>query len=145
MSAIGSYTFDGCKKLSFVTIGEKVETIGSSAFKDCGLRTVIVKNITPAKNSTWDTFPNRSIATLYVPYGSKGDYEAADYWKQFKSIVEIGDNSSIIIFADYNVKELCTSNWDSNGDGELDKDEAAAVTDLGTVFKNNYNITSFDE
>ena len=50
-----------------------------------------------------------------------------------------------ITFADANVKSLCVVNWDTNGDGELSYAEAAAVTDLGQVFKNNTTITSFDE
>lgn len=50
-----------------------------------------------------------------------------------------------IAFADENVKALCVANWDTNGDGELSYAEAAAVTDLGEVFKNNTTITSFDE
>ena len=50
-----------------------------------------------------------------------------------------------IYFADTNVKALCVDNWDTNNDGELSEDEAAAVTDLGTVFKYNTQITSFDE
>lgn len=51
----------------------------------------------------------------------------------------------IINFADANVKALCVANWDTNGDGELSEAEAAAVTDLGTVFKRNNSITSFNE
>ncbi len=54
-----------------------------------------------------------------------------------------GDN--IITFADANVKAICVANWDTNGDGELSYDEAAAVTSLGSVFNGNYRITSFDE
>ena len=50
-----------------------------------------------------------------------------------------------ITFADANVKALCVQNWDTNGDGELSEAEAAAVTDLGEVFKQNTTITSFDE
>lgn len=50
-----------------------------------------------------------------------------------------------IIFADAAVKALCVENWDTNGDGELSEAEAAAVTDIGTVFQNNTQITSFDE
>ena len=50
-----------------------------------------------------------------------------------------------ITFADDNVKALCVANWDANDDGELSYAEAAAVTDLGEVFKNNTTITSFDE
>ena len=34
-------------------------------------------------------FSNRTNATLYVPAGSKAAYEAADYWKEFKEIVEM--------------------------------------------------------
>ena len=52
---------------------------------------------------------------------------------------------SPIVFADANVKALCVANWDTNGDGELSYDEAAAVTDLGQVFSNNSSITSFNE
>ena len=50
-----------------------------------------------------------------------------------------------IAFADLNVKALCVANWDTNGDGELSYAEAAAVTDLGVVFKSNTTITSFEE
>ena len=50
-----------------------------------------------------------------------------------------------ITFADANVKALCVANWDTNGDGNLSEAEAAAVTSLGTVFKSNTQITSFDE
>lgn len=58
-----------------------------------------------------------------------GDYEPDDF----------------IAFADANVKALCVANWDTNGDGELSYVEAAAVTDLGEVFRNNSTIMSFDE
>lgn len=54
----------------------------------------------------------------------------------------IGNN---IQFADAEVKRICVENWDTNGDGELSKEEAAAVKSIGTVFKDNNKITSFDE
>ena len=50
-----------------------------------------------------------------------------------------------ITFADANVKALCVANWDTNYDGELSTDEAAAVTSFGQVFKGKKNITTFDE
>jgi hypothetical protein len=43
------------------------------------------------------------------------------------------------------VKALCVANWDTSGDGELSYTEAAAVTTLGEVFKNNDDITTFNE
>jgi hypothetical protein len=50
-----------------------------------------------------------------------------------------------IIFADANVKAICVSHWDTDGDGELSYGEAASVRDLGTCFRENLDITSFDE
>jgi hypothetical protein len=50
-----------------------------------------------------------------------------------------------ITFADANVKAICVANWDTNGNGELSYAEAAAVTDLGQVFRENTTITSFEE
>ena len=55
------------------------------------------------------------------------------------------NDDSIITFADPKVKALCVANWDTNGDGQLSRNEAAAVTDLGQVFANNSELASFDE
>lgn len=54
-------------------------------------------------------------------------------------------NFDYIQFADSQVKALCVANWDTNGDGELSKAEAAGVRDLSNVFSGNTTITSFDE
>ena len=50
-----------------------------------------------------------------------------------------------IQFADAAVKAICVANWDTDGDGELSMDEAAQVMDIGTLFKSNETITSFNE
>jgi len=50
-----------------------------------------------------------------------------------------------IVFADAKVKAICVANWDTNYDGELSVKEAAAVTAIGTLFKDNDAISSFDE
>lgn len=50
-----------------------------------------------------------------------------------------------IAFADAAVESICLDNWDTNSDGKLSVAEAAAVTDLGTVFKNNSKIKTFEE
>ena len=60
-------------------------------------------------------------------------------------IDDVTIGSANIVFADPNVKQICVQHWDTNGDGELSYAEAAAVTSLGTVFKNNTTITSFNE
>ena len=47
-----------------------------------------VGNKTPVAIGS-NTFSNRKNATLYVPYGCKSAYAAANYWKEFKEIVEV--------------------------------------------------------
>lgn len=49
-----------------------------------------------------------------------------------------------IAFADQNVKQICVSNWDVNGDGEIEYDEIADVTELHG-FQGHSDIRSFDE
>lgn len=54
----------------------------------------------------------------------------------------------IIHFSSPELKEVCVYNWDTNGDGELSKAEAAAVTNIvGKMSFSAYKdeITSFDE
>lgn len=133
--------FAECSSLKSVIIPSSVTSIGEGAFYDCSaLTSVAVCNEEPVSISS-DTFSNSANATLYVPAGTKAAYEAADYWKEFKEIIEMVP----IEFADAKVKAICVANWDVNGDGELYDVEAAAVTDLGDVFKENREITSFDE
>lgn len=52
---------------------------------------------------------------------------------------------NIIQFEDENVKKLCVATWDINGDHELSQEEAAVVTTLGTLFKENTEIQLFNE
>ena len=64
-------------------------TIDYMAFGYCtGLTSVTVLNPTPVA-ITQNVFTNRKNATLYVPQGSKSAYQAANYWKEFKEIIEI--------------------------------------------------------
>jgi len=144
VTSIESAAFYDCSGLTSITIPESVTSIGDGAFSDCSsLTSVTVENPTPITISSGD-FTNCKNATLYVPAGSKAAYEAADYWKDFGNIIEI-DLSPAITFADNAVKTICVANWDTNGDGELSMSEAAAVTELGELFKGNEEIIWFDE
>lgn len=87
---IGESAFSGCGGMTSLQIGGQVSQIGSDAFGECGrLRKVTVKCKVPPSISP-STFPNRSNETLVVPKGCKSAYEDADYWWEFKEIVEEG-------------------------------------------------------
>lgn len=137
--AFGEGAFQNATGLTAISIPSSVTSIGDNAFDGCSnLTNVTVAWETPISiNST--VFPNSNNATLHVPSGSESAYVSADCWKGFKTIAEP------IVFADNAVKALCLANWDTDGDGELYMDEAAMVTDLGSVFTENTDITTFDE
>ena len=44
-------------------------------------------------NST--VFPNRANCTLYVHQGCQALYQTADYWKEFKEIIEFGEDEPV--------------------------------------------------
>ena len=131
--------------LTAVSIPKSVASYGKKVFYGCDdIETVMVGAKTPAA-LTSDVFTCTSRATLIVPTGTLAAYEKANVWKDFLKHIEISSSTLPIHFADSQVKELCVANWDQDGDKELSYAEAAAVTDLGEVFKNNTNIQSFDE
>lgn len=60
--------------------------------------------------------------------------------------IEYNPSDVNIIFVDTNVKSICVTNWDTDGNGELSMQEALAVTAINSSpFTNNTSITSFDE
>jgi len=143
--SIGYASFAYCHDLKTVFIPNSVSTITSEAFNGCyNLGEVYIDRATPIAIDE-DVFSNRSNSVLYVPSGAKAAYEVANYWKEFKEIREMLPSSPNIPFADSYTENVCLNNWDTNHDGELSQSEAAAVSDLGTVFKNNTDIVSFDE
>ncbi len=89
VTSIGEYAFEHCSSLTSITIPSSVTSIGEGAFEHCpNLTSVTVLMETPVSISAY-TFYNRKNSVLYVPAGCKAAYEAADYWKEFKQIVEL--------------------------------------------------------
>ncbi len=147
VTTIGQNAFSQCSNLESVTIPASVSTIGQSAFGYCSkLKTVVVGHQVPLEHVGQYCFTDSYLSqmTLHVPAGTKSAYEQVVPWKNFGTIVE-EEPILFLEFTDANVKAICVANWDTDGDGEISRQEAAAVTNLGTVFKSNTTITSFDE
>lgn len=166
ITKIGESAFMGNRNLSTVIMRNGVKTIGESAFNNTNIQSIYLSgSITSIGNAAFynsnklnsvkaassipitisnNVFSNAGNVTLYVPQGSKDAYENAENWKTF-SLIEEYPNGNVINFTDAKVKEICVSNWDLDGDGELDENEAKEVEELGIQFQNNTEITSFDE
>ena len=91
--SISNGAFRNCEGLSSIRIPVRVSAIGKGAFKGCNNLLSVICEIEDPLEIDSTAFSNRANATLYVPIGSKAAYEAADYWKEFKEIVEIEDDS----------------------------------------------------
>ena len=114
--------------------------------------------VTPLKNVANYAFSDDcqiEYATLHVPESALESYKSTEPWSKFGTIVALkegdpgyADNppvNGVITFADSRVEKICADNWDTDGDGKLSEQEAAAVKDLRTVFKSNSQITTFNE
>ena len=145
VTTLGNYSFSGQTHLTSLTIPASVTSLGTGVFENAtGLTEIYMKATTPPTLG-YNVFDRLDLDDIwvYVPCGTLGDYENDDDgWGLFYYII---DPCANISFADANVKAICVANWDTGGDGELSYGEAAEVTDLGTAFKNNTTITSFNE
>jgi hypothetical protein len=82
-------SFQGCWSLTSVEIPSTVQYIGEFAFSDCvNIDTVIIHVKSPI-TLDGNEFTNRSNITLYVPAGCKATYKLAEYWNDFKEIIEM--------------------------------------------------------
>ena len=159
---IGAYAFNECKNLTSVNIPNGVETLTYSLFWGSGLTSITIPHsVTEISNYVFrnnnnlvdvrvenpvpveitdQVFTNRSNATLYVPAGSKVAYEAANYWKEFKEIVEMGDlngdgqltaQDASLMLQHVAGKTLIDENTlkaaDMNGDGEVTAQDASLI------------------
>jgi hypothetical protein len=61
------------------------------------------------------------------------------------AIRSIREKMHLITFNDENAESISISNWDENGDGELSFEEAAAVTDIGEIFRGATSMKNFEE
>ncbi len=113
--SIGNYAFNNCSGLASVEIPNSVRSIGDYVFYGCSsLKEVTVERETPITISA-NVFSNRAKATLYVPAGCKAAYEAAQYWQDFKEIIEMSSGVTV---------------GDLNGDGIVSITDVVLIIDV---------------
>lgn len=86
-----SETFANCINLRNVTLGKKLSSVGKAVFSGCNNLLTVTARMAEPITITADVFPYRTTETLYVFADSKELYSAANYWKEFGQIAEIGD------------------------------------------------------
>ena len=93
LETIGAYAFQDCRMVSEIFIPQSVLNIGSSAFSRCnGLGKIKAFSKLPISlGNSVNVFDyiDKTLCQLYVPFGSKSAYQAADQWKDFQNIVEM--------------------------------------------------------
>lgn len=89
LKMIGSSCFFHCPLLSTLTLPQTINVIDEYAFSYCGIKKLTVRWQNPAviNNNVFDG-NNLSKSTLYVPLGSKTQYENSIGWNYFGNIIE---------------------------------------------------------
>lgn len=140
ITKIGRNAFFPCANLINIVIPSKVTKIDMQAFQYCrNLKTITLENPTPAAiTSTTFGDVNKSECILYVPAGTKSLYKGADYWNEFKNILEVGEKQEDQVYkvtvnigdggtVYYNGNQLINGNSDIevkyNGEFTLNYDE----------------------
>ena len=88
MTSIGEFAFYQCSRLTSVTIGNNVESIGDGAFSRCN--SLIIRSlakIPPILESTIDAI------SLEVPLGSAIEYTKAKFWNDINNIFAKSNNN----------------------------------------------------
>ena len=95
VTTIDDAAFYACYNLACITIPKNVTTIGSEAFCGCdNIASFYCKAVVPpilGENAldTWDGYKYITLdCNFYVPAGSLGAYQKADYWKDLNLIEE---------------------------------------------------------
>ena len=134
VTSIGEGVFVGCTSLTSITIPENVQHIGGMAFRDCtGLQEIYSLNPTPPSSPADRPSPifynvDKSIP-IYIPYGTKSDYQMAFEWNEFTNFIEIEvDNSEI---------KYCSPSGNLCSDCYL-----RSVTTSGADVNISYNVNS---
>ena len=91
ISALLLETFRYCSSLTEIKIPAKVSRFGNNVFQGCTSLSTITSLIESPFTIPESAFANYN-ATLYVPVGTKAQYQNTSSWNQFAKIIEIGSS-----------------------------------------------------
>lgn len=132
---IGAGVFNGCYNLTNATVNKVVKhandipmdldgeykselfILNWGTFANCPnlINVWAMSEVPPVIDA--GTIPNRENATLIVPAGCKAKYEQAEYWKDFRKILEVGPSFSSI-------------KGDVNGDGYVNMSDVTTIINI---------------
>ncbi len=147
-----AFCFSG---LTFITIPQGVTAIGNRAFYGCSFLNNIYVDIDEPIDIEGNVFSNRTDITLYVPKGKKSDYEAAEYWSDFRIVESPGDvngdgiidTEDAICIVNYSIgipnKSFFYAIADYDNDGEVDIADAVQTVNY-VVDKTNSDVGTLD-
>jgi hypothetical protein len=125
-SAFNSYNF------TTLTLPSTLHEIGPYAFYNCANLTSVTVLMEVPIPIDINTFNFRQYSALNVPYGSKAAYEVADYWKEFKEIIELEPQpTDISTLADAIYIEPFSGRIDDDVNIEVKLKNAETVTSYG--------------
>ena len=132
--------------LTKINMPSSLTTIGHGAFAwNNMLKSVSVEAKTPLA-ITEDVFTDRQNMVLYVPAGCKDAYASANYWKDFKEIVETIVAGDVVYAPNEDEKTLTVETSDATVVVEIKatvviNDEKYTVTTIGEgAFENNTKV-----
>lgn len=146
VTSVNTQAFDKCVSLTLLDF-TNLTTIEDSAFRNCSsLSAFICRATIPPTLKNISAFGYTNNCPIYVPDASVEAYKSATNWNRYADrIMSMFYYLGYIDFVDPAVRDICVANFDTDGDGVISMEEAAAVTDIGTLFENNTSIESFDE
>ena len=143
---LGSLAFS-VSSLTSVTIPKSVNEYQGDPFYSANIETVINMNPSPVALDGSIFSNGIANAKLYVPAGSKDAYAAADYWKDFKEIIEAAVEEEVVYIPNEEEKTVSVETSDKSAaeveirpEVEIDG-EKYKVTAIGEgAFANNTTI-----
>ena len=151
VTSIGDYAFSQCSGLTSVTIPKSVTSIGKYGFSNCTNLNSVTSEITIVFQTGNNAFYYSNTATLYVPRGTKSQYQNTADWNRFTHIVEKGgipgdvnnDNvtniTDVVTLVNYILSPESSSvdetSYDVDGNGTVNITDVVALVNI--ILTNN--------